>query len=65
MRLAGTAVGSSSAALPGALFQPPSLTKKPAKPVASKLESERKGESFELCTACPLVYWGGGVANFL
>ena len=42
VRLAGTAAGSSSAALPGGLFQPPSLTKKPAKPFASKPEAERK-----------------------
>ena len=42
VRLAGTAAGSSSAALPGGLFQPPSLTNKPAKPFTSKLETERK-----------------------
>ena len=42
VRLASTAAGSSSAALPGGLFQPPSLTKKPAKSIASKPEAERK-----------------------
>ena len=44
VRLAGTAAGSASAALPGALFQPPSLTKKPAKPFASRPELERKAK---------------------
>lgn len=59
VRLAGTAAGSSSAALPGALFQPPSLTKKPSKSPASKMEAERRWNSRVLFVSTMLSHLQG------